>query len=221
MSENLPPRELWPTRTYTLPEFAAYPDRFNPAEELLDKQVEAGRGDRTAILFEDQRITYAQLLTQTNKLGNALRELGVKEGDRVMLRVPNIPPALVANFAILKLGAVYTPTSPLFSRTEIAHVANDSEAVAIIVSAALLAELEAVRENLETFGHHGTPQGYSSPGRRNADRAGHFRKVWLEDQAGRRHWRISAVGLRCRLFDIRHDTFSLRCSRVPHRQIRS
>ncbi|HYU46419.1 MAG TPA: acyl-CoA synthetase [Terriglobales bacterium] len=153
MSENLPPRELWPTRTYTLPEFAAYPDRFNPTEELLDKQVEAGRGDRTAILFEDQRITYAQLLTQTNKLGNALRELGVKEGDRVMLRVPNIPPALVANFAILKLGAVYTPTSPLFSRTEIAHVANDSEAVAIIVSAALLAELEAVRENLETIRH--------------------------------------------------------------------
>ncbi len=153
MSENLPPRELWPTRTYTLPEFAAYPDRFNPTEELLDKQVEAGRGERTAILFEDQRITYAQLLTQTNKLGNALRELGVKEGDRVMLRVPNIPPALVANFAILKLGAVYTPTSPLFSRTEIAHVANDSEAVAIIVSAALLAELEAVRENLETIRH--------------------------------------------------------------------
>lgn len=150
MSEHLPPRELWPTRTYTLPEFAAYPDRFNPTEELLDKQVEAGRGDRTAVLFEEQRITYAQLLAQADKLGNALRELGVKEGDRVMLRIPNTPPALVANFAILKLGAVYMPTSPLFSRTEIAHVANDSEAVAIIVSAALLAELEAVRENLET-----------------------------------------------------------------------
>lgn len=153
MTEYLPPRELWPTRTYTLPEFAAYPDRFNPTEELLDKQVEAGNGDRTAILFEDQRMTYSQLLTQANKLGNALRKLGVKEGDRVILRTPNIPPALVANFAILKLGAVYTPTSALFSRAEIAHVANDAEAVAIIVSAALLAELEAAREDLKTVSH--------------------------------------------------------------------
>lgn len=153
MSEFLPPRELWPARIYTLPEFATYPDHFNPSEELLDKQVEAGRGDHTAILFEDQRMTYSQLFTQASKLGNALRELGVKEGDRVILRTPNIPPALVANFAILKLGAVYTPTSPLFSRAEIAHVANDSEAVAIIVSAALLAELEAARDDLKTVSH--------------------------------------------------------------------
>ncbi len=117
MAEYLPPRNFWPERIYTLPEFATYPDRFNPTEELLEKHVAAGRGERVAILFEDQRITYAQLLTQTNKFGNALRELGVRA---------------------------------LFSRTEIAHVANDSEAVAIIVHAALLAELEAARDNLKT-----------------------------------------------------------------------
>ncbi len=148
--EHLPPRDLWPSRVYTLPEFATYPDRLNPTEELLDKSVAAGRGDRTAILFEDQKITYAQLLAQANKLGSALRGLGVKAGDRVILRSPNIPPALVTNFAVLKLGAVLTPTSPLFSRAEIAHVANDCEAVAIVVHAALLPELEAARENLKT-----------------------------------------------------------------------
>ena len=106
MAEYLPPRELWPTRTYTLPEFRSYADRFNPTEELLGKAVAAGRGGRTAVLFEDQKLTYQQLLTQANKLGNSLRELGVEEGDRVILRTPNIPPALVANFGILKLGAV-------------------------------------------------------------------------------------------------------------------
>jgi len=151
--EHLPPRDLWPTRIYTLPEFGKYPDRLNPTEELLDKSVAAGRGDSAAILFEDQRITYAQLLTQANKLGNALRQLGVNEGDRVILRSPNIPPALVTNFAVLKLGAVLTPTSPLFSRAEIAHVANDAEAVAIVVHAALLPELEAARENFKTVEH--------------------------------------------------------------------
>ena len=153
MAEYLPPREFWPKRIYTLPEFATYAQRFNPTEELLGKAVAAGRGERTAVLFEDQRITYSQLLTQANKFANALRDLGVKEGDRIVLRTPNIPPALVANFAILKLGAVCTPTSPLFSRNEIAHVANDSEAVAIIVSSALLGEVEAARENLQTIKH--------------------------------------------------------------------
>ena len=153
MADYLPPREWWPKRVYTLPEYATYPERFNPTEELLGKAVEAGRGERTAVLFEDQRLSYNQLLTQANKLANALRELGVQENDRIILRTPNIPPALVANFAILKLGAVCTPTSPLFSRTEIAHVANDSEAVAIIVSSALLGEVLAARENLQTAKH--------------------------------------------------------------------
>ncbi len=153
MADYLPPRELWPKRVYTLPEFATYAERFNPTEELLDKAVAAGRGDRTAVLFEDQRLTYNQLLTQANKFANALRDLGVKEGDRLILRTPNIPPALVANFAILKLGAVCTPTSPLFSRTEIAHVANDSEAVAIVVSSALLGEVEAARDSFQTLKH--------------------------------------------------------------------
>ncbi len=153
MSDYLPPRELWPKRIYTLPEFATYPDRFNPSEELLDKVVTGGRGERVALLFEDQRITYAQLLGQANKLGNALRELGVGEGDRVLLRTPTIPPAIVTNFAVLRLGAVITPISPLFSRAEIAHVANDAEAVAIVVHFALLGEVEAARENLKTVRH--------------------------------------------------------------------
>ena len=153
MADYLPPRELWPTRIYNLPEFATYPCRLNPTEELLDKAVAAGRGERVALHFEEQRITYAQLLTQANKLGNALRELGISEGDRVLLRSPTIPPAIVANFAVLKLGAVIAPISPLFSRAEIAHVGNDSEAVAIIIHAALLGELEAARENLKTVRH--------------------------------------------------------------------
>jgi len=153
MADYLPPRESWPTRIYNLPEFANYPERFNPTEELLDKAVSAGRGDRTALLFEDQRVTYAQLLGQANKLGNALRGLGVAEGERVLLRAPTIPPAIATNFAVLKLGAVVTPISPLFSRAEIAHVANDSEAVALVVHFALLGEVEAARENFKTVRH--------------------------------------------------------------------
>ena len=89
----LPPRGAWPERVYTLPELRAYPARLNSTEELLDRHVAEGRGDRAAILFEDQRITYAALAAQVNRLAGALRGLGIEEEDRVLLRAPSIPPA--------------------------------------------------------------------------------------------------------------------------------
>lgn len=149
----LPPRELWPARIYSLPEHRAYPQRLNSTEELVDRHVEEGRGDRVAILYEDQRITYRQLQASVSKLGSALRTLGIEEEDRVLLRSPSIPPALVANFAVIKIGAVVVPTSPLFSRTEIAHVAENTEAVALIVAAPLLEEVEKAKAELPRIKH--------------------------------------------------------------------
>ncbi len=149
----LPPKELWPQRIYTLPEHEAYPQRLNSTEELVDRQVETGRGGKVAILFEDQRITYKQLQASVNKLGSALKGLGIEEEDRVLLRCPSIPPALVANFAALKIGGIVVPTSPLFSRAELVHVASNTEAAALIVAAALLEEVEKARAELKTIKH--------------------------------------------------------------------
>ena len=158
----LPPRELWPSRIYKLPEYQNYPQKLNSTEELLDKQVAAGRGDRPAILFEDKKIPYKALLGMVNKLGSSLRALGIEEADRVALRAPNIPPALVANFAVLKIGGIFLPTSGLFSRAEIAHVFNNAEVKAVVVAAPLLEELEKARPELKTLEHiiviGGTPE---------------------------------------------------------------
>ena len=158
----LPPRELWPSRIYKLPEYQNYPQKLNSTEELLDKQVAAGRGDRPAILFEDKKIPYKALLGMVNKLGSSLKALGIEEADRVALRAPNIPPALVANFAVLKIGGIFLPTSGLFSRAEIAHVFNNAEVKAVVVAAPLLEELEKARPELKTLEHiiviGGTPE---------------------------------------------------------------
>ena len=151
--DYLPPKELWPTRIYTLPEFAGYPQKLNSTEELLDKTVAAGHGERVAVYFEDRKIPYKGLLAQVSKLGSALKKLGLGEADRVALRVPNIPPALVANFAVLRIGGIVLPTSPLFSRTEIAHVFNDAEVRAVVVAAGMLEELERARPDLKTLQH--------------------------------------------------------------------
>jgi 2-aminobenzoate-CoA ligase len=149
----LPPRALWPERVYTLAEHARYPARLNSTEELIDRHVAEGRGDRPAILFEDQRISYRALQGSVNRLGNALRALGLEEEDRVLLRAPSIPPALVANFAVIKIGGIIVPTSPLFSRAELVHVARSTEAVALVVAAPLLEEVDRARAELGTVRH--------------------------------------------------------------------
>src|SRR5574342_644561 len=158
----LPPRELWPTRSYTLPEYEGYPQKLNSTEELIDKQVASGKGDRPAILFEDKRIPYKALLGMVNRLGSSLKALGIEEADRVALRSPNIPPALVANFAALKIGGIFLPTSGLFSSAEITHVFNHAEVKAVFVAAALLEGLEKAKPDLKTLKHviviGGTPE---------------------------------------------------------------
>src|SRR5574341_2656330 len=161
-ADYLPPKELWPERLYKVPEFQTYPRRLNSTEELLDKHVAAGQGDRIAIYFEDKQIPYKAVLANVNKLGSALKRLGIEEADRVMLRLPNIPPAVMANFAIIKIGGVSLPTSALFSQAEITHVANLSESKAVIVAGAMLEELEKARPHLKTIKHvivvGGTPE---------------------------------------------------------------
>jgi 2-aminobenzoate-CoA ligase len=149
----LPPRELWPERIYTLPEHRSYSQRLNSTEELVDRHVADGRGDRVAILYEDQKVTYRQLQGSIDRLGSALRGLGIEEEDRVLLRSPSIPPALVANFAVIKIGAVIVPTSPLYSRAEVVHVAENTEAAALIVAAPLLAEVEQAKAELRRIRH--------------------------------------------------------------------
>src|SRR6266496_4434660 len=113
--EYLPPEDLRPTRIRTIPEVQAYPNRMNPTSELLDRQVEQGRGGRPAIRFQDRVITYAGLQEQANRLGNVLAARGVEEEDRVVILSPNQPLSVAANFAVMKLGAIPVPASPLRS----------------------------------------------------------------------------------------------------------
>lgn len=151
-ADYLPPEELRPKRIYTLDAFKNIPQKFNSTEVLLDETAKV-HGDRVAIYFDDQRITYKQLQATVNRVANGLKKLGVEEGDRVMLRMPNIPPAIVLNFATIKIGGVILPTSVLFARTEIAHVANLAEAKVMVVAQAMMGEVEAAKPELKTVKH--------------------------------------------------------------------
>src|SRR3972149_3019669 len=80
----VPPPELRPKRIYNLDEFRNIPQKFNSTEVLLD-QTAAKYGDKVAIYFDEQRITYKQLQASVNRVATGLKKLGVEEGDRVVL----------------------------------------------------------------------------------------------------------------------------------------
>jgi len=146
----LPPKNLWPKRIYELPEYKNYPEKLNFAEEFIDKNFFGGNSSKAAILFNNRTVTYSDLFDKTNKLAAGLRKLGILKDDRVIIRSHNTPEAVIANFAIIKLGAISVPTSPLFSASELIYVANDCEAKAIICSQNLFKEIEEAENFLKS-----------------------------------------------------------------------
>src|SRR5262245_6934690 len=105
LAEGLPPKPLWPDQVFTLPEHR-HPVRLNVARELLDANAEGGRAGRAAIHHGEHVLTYGELARRVGRLANGLRALGVDRGDRVLLRLPNVPEFVITWLACQKLGAV-------------------------------------------------------------------------------------------------------------------
>src|SRR5690606_20639673 len=87
--------------------------KLNAAWNCLDRHVEAGRGERTALVWEgepgDERTyTYRELLDEVCRFANALEGLGVGKGDRVTIYLPMIPEAAVAMLACARIGAIHS-----------------------------------------------------------------------------------------------------------------
>ncbi|MDA2932028.1 acyl-CoA synthetase [Nitrospinae bacterium AH-259-F20] len=148
----LPPSDLLPE--YIIPpDYADLPDELNLTEEILDINIKQGRGDNPAIKFMDKTLTYQQVYDSVNKLGNSLKDLGMEPLDRVALRMTNGPAAIIANFAVMKIGAVPITMSPLWSKDEITFATNNAEAVALFSTAPILGEVEKALGDMEFTKH--------------------------------------------------------------------
>jgi benzoate-CoA ligase family protein len=125
------------------------PETFNVATYFVDRNVLEGRGGRIAIECGDDRISYQELLERTNRAGNALRQLGVRPKERVLLLLLDTPEFLYSFFGAIKIGAVPIPTSTLLKPHEYEYLLNDSRASAVLVSEGLLPQLRSIpREKL-------------------------------------------------------------------------
>ncbi|MEP6902462.1 MAG: AMP-binding protein, partial [Actinomycetota bacterium] len=84
--------------------------------------------DRTAVICGDAEFTYAEINAKANQIANALREIGIKKGDKVALSSPNLPFFPMVYYGILKAGAVVVPLNILLKSREIAYHLDDSDA---------------------------------------------------------------------------------------------
>jgi len=112
------------------------PREFNAAEYFIDRNVAEGRGDKTAILFENRVVTYGQFLENVNRMANVLTELGVGMESRVMLLLRDTPEMLYSFYGAIKAGAVAIPTNILMKAPDFLYMLNDSRAPVLIVDRA-------------------------------------------------------------------------------------
>jgi acetyl-CoA synthetase len=113
--------------------------QLNVARNCLDRHVEAGRGERTALLWEgepgDRRTyTYRELRDEVCRFANALGGLGVEKGDRVTIYLPMIPEAAVAMLACARIGAIHSVVFGGFSPASLADRNNDAESKVLITA---------------------------------------------------------------------------------------
>ncbi|MDZ4131696.1 MAG: AMP-binding protein, partial [Dethiobacteria bacterium] len=85
--------------------------------------------DYTALNWMGNKIPYRELDQLVNRFARALQKLGVKAGDKVALLMPNLPQTVIADYAILRLGAVCVMNNPLYTERELKHQLNDSDSI--------------------------------------------------------------------------------------------
>jgi benzoate-CoA ligase len=139
------------------------PELFNLADYLVDRHLREGRGNRTAVLYGDESITYAQVSERSNRVANGLRALGVRREERVLLLLLDSPAFVYSFFAAQKIAAVPIPVNTLLKSADYRYLLNDSRAALAIVSEALVPALTAIPRSELPHLRHIVVDGKSVP----------------------------------------------------------
>src|SRR5438477_6116034 len=115
-----------------------FPERFNMADYFLYHNLEEGRENKTCLYFQDQSYTYAEVTAMSNRVGNALRELGVEMEDRVLIVLPDCPEFVWTWFGAARIGAVITMVNPLLPADDYRYHIEYTRARAAIVHESFL-----------------------------------------------------------------------------------
>ncbi len=115
--------------------------KLNISHNSLDRHIEAGYGDRIAVIWEPEpveeesvKLTYKQLHDLVSRFSNVLKELGVKKGDRVGIYLPMIPEAIIAMQACARIGAPHSVVFSAFSPYSLRDRMTDARAKVLITA---------------------------------------------------------------------------------------
>jgi len=114
--------------------------KINVAYNCLDYQVEQGKGDKPALIWEgdepshNKTYTYAELTTEVKKFANVLKDLGVEKGDRVGIYLPMMPEVAIAMLACARIGAPHSVVFSAFSPGSLRDRLNDAEAKVLVTA---------------------------------------------------------------------------------------
>jgi benzoate-CoA ligase len=122
---------------------------YNAAVELVDRNIEKGYGEKTAIYYREQEISYDQLLKQVNKAGNGFKSLGIEIENRVMLLLPDCPQFFYTFLGAIKIGAVAVPVNTLLRANDYLYVLNDCRAKVLVVSEEMVNLIEPILAEAE------------------------------------------------------------------------
>ena len=139
--DNLPAMDDWPD---LLLDGFDYPDRLNAGVELSDAMVDRGFGDHTALIGNGRQRTYKELADWTNRIAHVLvDDLGVKPGNRVLIRSANNPAMVACWLAATKVGAVVVNTMPMLRASELAKYVEKAEIEFALCDTRLMDEMQA------------------------------------------------------------------------------
>src|SRR5438034_768484 len=110
-----------------------FPERFNMADYFLYHNLEEGRENKVCLYFKDQTHTYGETARMSNRVGSALREVGVDIEDRVLIVLPDCPEFVWTWFGAARIGAVITMVNPLLPADDYRYYLEYTRARAAIV----------------------------------------------------------------------------------------
>jgi benzoate-CoA ligase len=120
------------------------PRQFNAAVWMVDRHLAEGRGDRTALLCEDESYTYAQLSDKVDRTARALTDWGLFAEQRVMMVMADAPAFAFVFLGAIKMGAVAVPLSTLLKPENYLGLLDDSRARILVVDAEYYPQLEPI-----------------------------------------------------------------------------
>ena len=143
MSETAP-KAPW---LKSLGDMPSHLDYFQGSLYEMVARVAEKYPDNVAFDFMGRPTTYRRMMENINQCAKALRTIGVREGDRVTIALPNCPQAIFMFYAVNRIGAIANMIHPLSSENEIQFYLNESKSVTVITLDQFYHKIEAIRQN--------------------------------------------------------------------------